>query len=198
MRATLCRGPIGRGLSHSIPQLRPSLHCRVQTRAIGKRAYGKGGKYWGAGQRPPQFKGLVLASAATLSPIAFVKISEEDNGGTNETHEGRMLEVSREEIRKKVSEDSHGITRVWENIVLYADLYIWEPICTGGRFVHLFIIFIPVIFTIPAIWIGPRKKDRDNERSGTLWWYRFLVTSMERAGPAFIKVRISFYYQTCC
>jgi len=50
------------------------------------------------------------------------------------------------------------------------------------------IIFVPVIVAIPAIWIGDRVKDRDNERKGTLWWYGFLVSSMERAGAAFIKV----------
>ena len=152
-----------------------------------RRAYGNGGKYW---QAPPRSKGLLLASAVSLSPIAFVKMSEEDNGGTNETHEGRMLEASREEIRKKVSEDSHGVRRVWDNIVLCADLYIWEPACTGVRFLHLLVIFVPVIFTIPALWLGRRQKDKDNERSGTLWWYWFLVNSMERAGPTFIKVSI--------
>jgi aarF domain-containing kinase len=195
MRVTLSRGPICRGLQQSIPRFRPSLQCRIQIRAIARRAYGSGGRSRGGFRPPPRFKGLVLASAATLSPIAFVQISEEDNGGTNETHEGRMLEASREEIRKKVPENSHGFGRVWDNIVLCADLYIWEPVCTGARFLHLFVIFVPVIFSIPAIWIGPRQKDRDNERSGTLWWYWFLVNSMERAGPAFIKVRISSFNQ---
>ena len=57
------------------------------------------------------------------------------------------------------------------------------------RFLPLVIIFVPVIVTIPAIWIGARRVDRDNERSGTLWWYGFLVSSMEKAGAAFIKVR---------
>jgi aarF domain-containing kinase len=188
MRVLLNRGPACRGLLQSLPQLRPASQCRIQLRTIAKRAYGNGGGYSGRFRTPPRFRGLVLASAATLSPIAFVKISEEDNGGTNETHEGRMLEASREEIRKKVSEDSRGIGRLWDNIVLFADLYIWEPACTGARFLHLLVIFVPVIFSIPAIWIGPRQKDRDNERSGTIWWYWFLVKSMERAGPAFIKV----------
>ena len=31
-------------------------------------------------------------------------------------------------------------------------------------------------------------KDKDDERSGTLWWYSFLVHSMERSGAAFIKL----------
>jgi aarF domain-containing kinase len=45
-----------------------------------------------------------------------------------------------------------------------------------------------VIVTIPVIWLGQRQADKDDERSGTLWWYGFLVSSMERAGAAFIKV----------
>jgi aarF domain-containing kinase len=53
---------------------------------------------------------------------------------------------------------------------------------------HLVIIFVPVIVTIPVIWIGSRNPNKDDERSGTLWWYGFLVSSMERAGAAFIKV----------
>ncbi|PSK42259.1 ABC1 family protein, mitochondrial [Elsinoe australis] len=50
------------------------------------------------------------------------------------------------------------------------------------------VIFVPVIITVPAIWIGSRQKDKDDERSGTIWWYGFLVSSMERAGAAFIKL----------
>jgi aarF domain-containing kinase len=99
-----------------------------------------------------------------------------------------MLEMSREEIRKKIPDDIHGLNRFFRSVVFVVDQYIYEPIATSLRFLHLVIIFVPVIVTIPVIWFGGRKKDRDNERAGTLWWYGFLVTSMERAGPAFIKV----------
>lgn len=100
-----------------------------------------------------------------------------------------MLEASREEIKKKVDDDVHGFRRVRDSIVYFSDVYIWEPICTGLRFLHLVVIFVPVMVTVPALWIGKRDPKRDNERSGSLWWYWFLVKSMERAGPAFIKVR---------
>jgi aarF domain-containing kinase len=50
------------------------------------------------------------------------------------------------------------------------------------------VIFVPVILSVPAIWFGRRHSDKDGERSGTLWWYGFLVRSMELAGPAFIKL----------
>lgn len=99
-----------------------------------------------------------------------------------------MLEASREEIQKKLSDDDHGILRMFKGIILFLDLNIWEPLCTGFRFLHLVIIFVPVFAAVPLIWLGRRQPDQDNERSGTLLWYRFLVSSMERAGPAFIKV----------
>lgn len=99
-----------------------------------------------------------------------------------------MLQASREEIEKKIPDDVHGIKRFFRSIWAFLDLYIYEPIATSLRFLHLVIIFVPVIITVPAIWFGKRQKLRDSERSGTLWWYGFLVSSMERAGPAFIKV----------
>ncbi|KAK4223731.1 ABC1 family-domain-containing protein [Podospora fimiseda] len=123
-----------------------------------------------------------------LAAAAFVQLSEKDNNGPEDTAEKRMLQVSREEITKKFDEDETGLTRLRHQVVFFLDLYIWEPICTGLRFLQLAAIFIPVIVTVPAIWIGPRQPDRDNERSGTLWWYEFLVQAMEWAGPAFIKL----------
>ncbi|EPS40461.1 hypothetical protein H072_5706 [Dactylellina haptotyla CBS 200.50] len=41
---------------------------------------------------------------------------------------------------------------------------------------------------MPAIWLGPRIRTKDDERAGTVWWYSFLVKSMEKAGPTFIKL----------
>ena len=66
--------------------------------------------------------------------------------------------------------------------------YIVEPFATAIRFVHLVVIFIPVIITVPVIWLGARVPHRDHERSGALWWYAMLSASMERAGAAFIKL----------
>ena len=136
---------------------------------------------------PRQRRPHILLAAAALSPAAFIKISEEkfDDGRTSEDH---MLEVSRKEIDKKVPKDVHGLKRVYKTIIYVLDQYIYEPIATSLRFLHLVFIFVPVIVTIPAVWIGPRRKDRDNERAGTIWWYGFLVSSMERSGAAFIKL----------
>ena len=137
--------------------------------------------------RRPPIIGPVLLCA--LTPAAFIQISEEeyDDGKTGEDH---MLEASRKELQetKSVPENVHGIQRAWRGLVYVFDQYIFEPIATGFRFLHLVIIFVPVIFSVPTIYFGRRHKDRDNERGGALWWYGFLVHSMERAGAAFIKV----------
>ncbi|MCJ1467623.1 hypothetical protein MMC07_006248 [Pseudocyphellaria aurata] len=124
---------------------------------------------------------------ALLTPAAFVQLSEEDNGD-GKTPEEHMLEASRAEIEKHVPDSVHGVSRVWRYCYLFVDTCIFEPIATGFRFLHLVLLFVPVIVTLPAVWLGRRRKDRDNERTGTLWWYGFLVHSMERAGPAFIKL----------
>lgn len=131
--------------------------------------------------RPPR-----LLLAAALSPLAFIELSEDHKDG--KSGEEQMLEASREEIQHHIPDDVHGLNRVLRKLWMVLDLYIYEPLATGLRFLHLVVIFVPVIVTIPAVWIGRRLPNKDNERQGTVWWYGFLVNSMERAGPAFIKV----------
>lgn len=106
----------------------------------------------------------------------------------DKTHEEAMLEASRKELKEQVPPAIQKSKKYRRGIYFFADYYIIEPICTGLRFLHLVVIFVPVMVTVPAMWLGKRQPDRDNERSGTLWWYGFLVRSMERAGAAFIKV----------
>ncbi|KAF1987203.1 putative ubiquinone biosynthesis protein [Aulographum hederae CBS 113979] len=124
---------------------------------------------------------------ATLSPAAFVLLSEQDDE-SGETGEDRMLQASRKEIDEHVPQILEGSNKWRIGLYHCFDAWIWEPICTGLRFLHLVVIFVPVIVTIPVIWIGKRQKDKDDERTGTIWWYGFLVASMERAGAAFIKL----------
>jgi aarF domain-containing kinase len=128
----------------------------------------------------------LIAAATALSPAAFVELGENhDDGKTGEMH---MLEVSRKEISKNVPEDAHGVQRLYKTVIYVLDQWLYEPLATSFRFLHLVVIFVPVIVTIPAAFLGSRQKDHDNERSGIIWWYGFLVKSMERAGPAFIKL----------
>ena len=136
---------------------------------------------------PRQRYGSILLAAGALTPAAFVEISEEDkdDGKTGEMH---MLEASREEISKKVPDHVHGLRRLYRTVFYVFDQYLYEPLATTFRFFHLVLIFVPVIVAVPIVWLGRRRKAQDHERSGTIWWYSFLVSSMERAGPAFIKL----------
>ncbi|WVQ94276.1 hypothetical protein IAU59_001355 [Kwoniella sp. CBS 9459] len=75
-------------------------------------------------------------------------------------------------------------------------LYIFEPLATFFRFLHLAFLFGPVILTTPMLLIGkPERRRRtgkpikeEEENWGAIWWYSFLVRQMERAGPSFIKL----------
>ncbi|KAF2236734.1 putative ABC1 family protein [Viridothelium virens] len=124
---------------------------------------------------------------AALSPAAFVSLSEADlhDGKTGEEH---MLEASRAEIRDALPDPIAHSSRVVRAMYYVLDVYVWEPICTGLRFLHLVTIFVPVLLSVPVVFMGRRRKERGGEREGCLWWYGFLVRSMERAGAAFIKL----------
>jgi aarF domain-containing kinase len=148
----------------------------------------------------PRFRGRTLlwsgaASGAILSPLAFVGLAHEESGNGEKTHEAAMLEASRKELDEHVPAALKNSRKYRKGIYFFIEDYIIEPIATGLRFLHLVFIFVPVIVTIPAIWLGQRQADKDDERSGTIWWYGFLVSSMERAGAAFIKVQRQPHYR---
>ncbi|KAJ6520016.1 hypothetical protein C8R45DRAFT_44554 [Mycena sanguinolenta] len=65
---------------------------------------------------------------------------------------------------------------------------IWEPLLTTKRFVYLFALFIPVILSSPMLLVGKPEKRYRGDTWGAVWWYNFLVSRMETAGPAFIKL----------
>ena len=54
-----------------------------------------------------------------------------------------------------IREGEHGFSRFGHGVLLSFDLYIWEPICTGFRFLH----FVVFILTVPAR-PGPRDPNR--------------------------------------
>ena len=66
--------------------------------------------------------------------------------------------------------------------------FIWEPILTARRFIHLFYLFVPVIITVPMLLVGSPDKQLRGDRWGAVWWYGFLVKRMQAAGPTFTKV----------
>lgn len=146
------------------------------------------------GSREGGRKALGCLAAFTLAGGLFPVLYAEEPGHSKPVEvaglQGQMLEASnqeKEDARKPPAKPW------WERILGEISLafcdWVIEPIATTFRFIHLFTIFVPVIISVPAVYIGKRDKNRSNERSGTLWWYGFLVHSMERAGPTFIKVR---------
>jgi aarF domain-containing kinase len=145
----------------------------------------------------PRFHGRTIlwsgaAGGAVLSPLAFVGLAKEQSGNGEKTHEEAMLEASRKELNEQVPKALENSTKYRRGVYFFIEDYIIEPIATGFRFLHLIFIFVPVIVTVPVIWFGQRQTDKDDERAGTLWWYGFLVSSMERAGAAFIKVHTRY------
>ncbi|KAL2149202.1 hypothetical protein VTH82DRAFT_8550 [Thermothelomyces myriococcoides] len=141
---------------------------------------------WRANRARPHI--LMASASAGLAASTFLELSEKGEASPEDTGEQQMLKASRAEIRKTASKNDGTLGWLRRRVVVFLDLYVWEPICTSFRFLQLVVIFVPVILTVPVIWIGGRVPERDNERTGTLWWYGFLVQAMELAGPAFIKL----------
>ncbi|PLW12203.1 hypothetical protein PCANC_14693 [Puccinia coronata f. sp. avenae] len=76
-----------------------------------------------------------------------------------------------------------------------------EPLATASRFMYLLALFLPVLLTSPVVLLEyielahPRKRRKRRkdgtlvtERATTIWWYKLLVSSTQRAGPTFIKL----------
>ncbi|GBF59926.1 ABC1 family protein, partial [Trichophyton mentagrophytes] len=145
---------------------------------------------------------VATIGAATLTPAALLELAEKKNQeDESSTREREMLHASRAEARslrrtgRGVEDDSDGgdtkrqrARNVLWRIYGLLDEYVFEVIATGFRFVHLVVLFIPVIASVPIIFLGRRVKDRDNHRRGALLWYALVVYTMERAGAAFIKL----------
>ncbi|KAI8642073.1 hypothetical protein BD408DRAFT_417035 [Parasitella parasitica] len=83
-------------------------------------------------------------------------------------------------------ESKFMLVRICKRILQFLDTYIVEPVLTLRRLTHILIIFLPVAITVPIVFCG--QKVNQDENAGTLWWYDFLATQMERAGPTFIKL----------
>ncbi|PLB50537.1 putative ubiquinone biosynthesis protein [Aspergillus steynii IBT 23096] len=131
---------------------------------------------------------LGVALFASLTPGAFLKLVEEEGDGGGKTSEMQMLEISRQEMQQCVTEKVQGLPRFFQSLFIFWNYYIYDTVATGCRFVHLVAVFLPVILAAPAVWFGRRIEGRKGSRTGTLWWYNYLVKSMERAGPTFIKL----------
>ena len=100
----------------------------------------------------------------------------------------------------KAQEDHARRSRRWYwRLIWVVRDYVIEPLSTTVRFIHLALLFLPVITASPILLLetlpeGPRRKRRgaggkaEEERATTRWWYALMVAQMRRAGPTFIKV----------
>lgn len=145
-------------------------------------------------RRIPPYRFLAISAAASIAIVAQTLDDDAregpDDGLTLEQH---LLDTSEDERRDQtfgVNRERSIFYRYCRRIKIAFLRYIYEPIATGLRFIQLVVMFVPIFVTIPVVYIGARDPKRDNERSGTLWWYSFLVRQMERAGATFIKVCI--------
>ncbi|PHH51056.1 ABC1 family protein YPL109C, mitochondrial [Ceratocystis fimbriata CBS 114723] len=198
-----CARPCGQ-LHRIAPSLSPLLprslllNLQQSARLRARRLHSFAGLSHGSNQRyhkERQIKYLKAGAgaAAVAGGLALGFGASDVDSSTNNKKdrtptETLMLASSQEEMDKRLPKATSSLTRLRCKVVYFLDTWIWEPFCTCVRFVHLFGIFMPVIICVPAIWMGPRVAKQDNERSGTLWWYGFLVQSMEWAGPTFIKL----------
>ena len=134
---------------------------------------------------------VLLAISAAAAVPAVIPVSRKDPEEDDSALEQLFLDASEDERRAHlygVNAERSIFYRFFKHMKIAFIRYIYEPVATGLRFIQLVIIFVPVFATIPFIFIGSRDTQHDNERTGTLWWYAFLVKQMERAGPTFIKV----------
>lgn len=136
-------------------------------------------------------KGLLVFVGLTVAVVVFFKkptLTESpiSHDGLIPVHEKRKEEAPF--VALSPSEPSVGVLELLRE-------YIFEPFLTFVRFIHLALVFGPVILTAPMLFVGapPRRKPGKpiapgEDNWGALWWYGFLVKQMERAGPSFIKL----------
>lgn len=105
--------------------------------------------------------------------------------------EFRITQAQEDKERRKAS-------LLWRVLWFVRD-YVIEPISTTIRFVHLALLFLPVIIASPILLLETLPEGghpgrmrfvrrREEERGSTRWWYSLLVNQMRRAGPTFVKV----------
>lgn len=126
------------------------------------------------------------------------------------TREEVLYQASQRDIerKKKAITSNSSIGKAFEKVIYYARIYIYEPLSTCFRFIHLFVLFGPVLLSFPMVLFGSKASygttspdkitsGSSRERSGARLWYKFLTWAMEQAGPSFIKVRFFVFFMNC-
>src|ERR1700753_4047806 len=99
------------------------LHtCGATQRALVRVRAGSNRQWRGWGRQARSKTLMAAAAQGALGTASFVQLAEEENAREESTAELRMLEVSREEIKKKIDDDDRGLSRMRHKIVLFLDL----------------------------------------------------------------------------
>jgi aarF domain-containing kinase len=125
---------------------------------------------------------LIFSSGIHLEARSPVDFSQ------NSTRSAQPIPYTKTAIAQGIQEPTFW-KRLKQQLVDLLDDYVINPFLTLWRFGVLSMIFLPLILTTPALFIGEKDPELGNERSGAIWWYGLLVKHMELAGPTFIKVR---------
>ncbi|KAF7729435.1 hypothetical protein EC973_004414 [Apophysomyces ossiformis] len=108
------------------------------------------------------------------------------NNKDDKTHAVPVTALDKE--APDMASSDHRLVQLLHRLWGILDDWVLEPLLTLRRLAHIILLFTPVILSTPIVLLGSPVAKEDNERSGTLWWYDFISTQMERAGPTFIKL----------
>ncbi|KAL4070590.1 hypothetical protein J3A83DRAFT_4244344 [Scleroderma citrinum] len=97
----------------------------------------------------------------------------------------RIKDLTNEDM---ISSPAEPHVSIVSQILYLTQDYVWEPILTARRFIHLLYLFLPVFVTMPMLLVGRPEKGLQGDRWGAVWWYGLLVSRMQAAGPTFIKL----------
>lgn len=122
-----------------------------------------------------QTKLLWGVSSAFALLTAGIHGDKDPNG---KTRTEKLLEVSRKQLDEEINarREAKGVVVSWllRNV--------WQPLLTWLRFAQLFAYFTPVLLLALPIALGICT------HSYRLFWYHYLVMTLQAAGPSFIKL----------
>ncbi|KAI0639579.1 ABC1-domain-containing protein [Trametes polyzona] len=95
---------------------------------------------------------------------------------------------SPEPVETMIMSPSESDRSLLRRILAFVRERLIEPILTAKRFVYLCCVFVPVLLAAPMLIVGQPEEQLAGDRWGAVWWYGFLTSQMQRAGPTFIKL----------